>query len=111
MALYSVVLIWSVRFLRNHPESEWRIPIAVAPVGPIAFVLANGVHQLRELDELQRRQCHEAATFAYSTMIVGSITYGFLQNVGFPQVNWMFVGVLLMALFGVGRLLFWWKYS
>ena len=44
-------------------------------------------------------------------MIVGSITYGFLQNVGFPQINWMFVGVLLMALFGAGRLLFWWKYS
>jgi hypothetical protein len=74
-------------------------------------VVANGVQQLRELDELQRRQCYEAATFAYSTMAVGSIAYGFLQNVGFPQVNWMFVGVLLLALFGVGRLLFWWKYS
>ena len=38
MAPYSVVLIWSVRFLKKHPESEWRIPIALAPVAPIAFV-------------------------------------------------------------------------
>ncbi len=43
-------------------------------------------------------------------MVVGSIAYGFLQNVGFPHVNWMFVGVFLMALFGVGRVLSWWKY-
>jgi hypothetical protein len=78
---------------------------------PLSLSFGERRSPIGELDELQRRQCHEAATFAYSTMIVGSITYGFLQNVGFPQINWMFVGVLLMALFGAGRLLFWWKYS
>jgi hypothetical protein len=110
MALYAVVLLWSVRFLRAHPESEWRIPIALAPVAPIALVVANGIRQVRELDELQKRQYLEAAAFAYPTMVVGSIAYGFLQNVGFPNVNWMFVGVFLMALFGVGRAVSWWKY-
>ncbi len=84
--------------------------IAIAPVAPIAFVVANGIRRVRELDELQRRQYLEAAAFAYPTMVVGSITYGFLQDVGFPAVNWMFVGVFLMALFGVGRVLSWLKY-
>jgi hypothetical protein len=110
MALYAMVLIWSVRFLKTHPQSEWRIAVALAPVVPIAFVVANGIRRVRELDELQRRQYLEAAAFAYPTMVVGSIAYGFLQNVGFPHVNWMFVGVFLMALFGVGRVLSWWKY-
>jgi len=110
MALYAIVLIGSVRFLKTHPQSGWRVAIALAPVAPIAFVVANGIRRVRELDELQRRQYLEAAAFAYPTMVVGSIAYGFLQNVGFPHVNWMFVGVFLMALFGVGRVLSWWKY-
>jgi len=52
----------------------------------------------------------EAAAFAYPAMVILSITYGFLQNVGFPQVNWMFAGVDLMILYGLGQLLSWWRY-
>ena len=35
---------------------------------------------------------------------------GFMQNVGFPAVNWMYVGVAMLLLFGVGRILVWFRY-
>jgi len=43
-------------------------------------------------------------------MVILTITYGFLQNVGFPQVNWMFAGVDLIILYGLGQLMSWWRY-
>jgi len=110
MALYAVVLVASLHFLRAHPVSPWRVPVAVAPVVPIAYVAVNSVRRVRAMDELQRRKHLEAAAFAYPAMVILSITYGFLQNVGFPQVNWMFAGVDLMILFGLGQLLSWWRY-
>src|SRR5947208_9312495 len=107
LALYAMVLIWSVRFLKAHPQSEWRIAVALAPVVPIAFVVADGIRRARELDELQRRQYVEAAAFAYAPMVGGSIAYCSLQNRGFPHGHCVIVGVFLMALFGVGVVLSW----
>lgn len=110
MAVYALVLVASLNFLRAHPESPWRVPVAVAPVLPIAFVVLNTVRRVRAMDELQRRKHLEAAAFAYPAMVILSITYGFLQNVGFPAVNWMFVGVDLIILYGLGQLVAWWRY-
>ena len=110
MAVYALVLIASLNFLKAHPESPWRVPVAVAPVAPIAFVVLNTVRRVRAMDELQRRKHLEAAAFAYPAMVILSITYGFLQNVGFPQVNWMFAGVDLIILYGLGQLVSWWRY-
>ena len=110
MAVYTLALVASLNFLKAHPESPWRVPVAVAPVLPIAFVVLNTVRRVRAMDELQRRKHLEAAAFAYPAMVILSITYGFLQNVGFPAVNWMFVGVDLIILYGLGQLAAWWRY-
>lgn len=110
MMVYALVLIASLNFLRAHPGSAWRVPVAVTPVLPIVFVVLNTVRRVRAMDELQRRKHLEAAAFAYPAMVILSITYGFLQNVGFPQVNWMFAGVDLIILYGLGQLMSWWRY-
>jgi hypothetical protein len=110
MALYAAILIPSVRYLKAHPESPWRVPVALAPVAPVAFVVLKGVQRVRQMDELAQRKYLEAGAFAYPTMIILSITYGFLQNVGFPDVNWMFVGVWMFILFMLGQVLAWFRY-
>src|SRR5262245_5650006 len=101
MALYAAVLIPSCRFVKAHPDSPWRIPVAVAPVAPLAFVVLNGIRRVHQMDELAQRMYLEAGAFAYPTMTVSSITYGFLQNAGLPAVNWMYVGVSMLLLFGL----------
>jgi hypothetical protein len=110
MALYAAVLIPSCQFVKNHPDSPWRVPVAIAPVAPLAFIVLTSVKRVRAMDELAQRKYLEAGAFAYSAMIVLSITYGFLQNVGMPAVNWMYVGVSMFLLFGLGQILSWLRY-
>ena len=110
MALYVAVLVPSLQFLKAHPDSPWRVPVAVAPVVPIAFVVLASIGRVRKMDELAQRKYLEAGAFAYPAMIVLSITYGFLQNVGLPAVNWMYVGVAMFFLFWVGQALAWLRY-
>ena len=110
MLAYAAVLVLSLRFLQAHPESAWKIPIAVAPAVPIAFIVASSVRKVRKLDEFQQRKFLEILAFAYPTMLVGSISYGFLEHAGFAQPNWMYVGVWMFLLFGVGQILAWWRY-
>ena len=110
MAVYAAILIPSCHFLKTHPDSRWRLPVAVAPVLPIAFIVVASIRRVREMDELAQRQYLEAGAFAYPAMIVLSITYGFLQNVGMPAVNWMYVGVWMFVLFGLGQMLAWLRY-
>ena len=110
MAVYAAVLLPSCHFLKTHPDSRWRVPVAVAPVLPIAFIVVASIRRVREMDELAQRKYLEAGAFAYPAMIVLSITYGFLQNVGMPAVNWMYVGVWMFVLFGLGQMLAWLRY-
>lgn len=110
MSIYAALLLPSLQFLKEHPESPWRVPVAIVPVVPIAFIVLNSVGRVRQMDELQKRKYLEAGAFAYPAMIVLSITYGFLQNVGFPAVNWMYVGVAMFLLFGIGQILAWFRY-
>ena len=110
MAVYAVVLVTSLRFLREHPGSPWKIPAALAPAVPIAFVMGAGIQRVRTMDEFQQRMHLEVLAFAYPTVAIGSISYGFLQNAGLPTLNWMYVGVLMIALFGLGRIVWWWRY-
>lgn len=110
MALYAAVLIPSCQFVKNHPDSPWRVPVAIAPVAPLAFIVLTSVKRVRAMDELGQRKYLEAGAFAYPAMIVLSITYGFLQNVGMPAVNWMYVGVSMFLLFGLGQILSWLRY-
>jgi hypothetical protein len=110
MAVYAFVLVTSMRFVHAHPESPWKMAVALSPVVPIAFVVGAGIQRIRGMDEFQQRMHLEVLAFAYPTMVVGSISYGFLQWAGLPAVNWMYVGVCMMILFLLGRIVWWWRY-
>jgi hypothetical protein len=87
MAVYAAILIPSCQYLKAHPGSPWRVPVAVAPVVPIAFVVWASIKRVREMDELAQRKYLEAAA-----------------------VNWMYVGVCMFLLFGLGQMLAWLRY-
>ena len=110
MLVYAAVLITSIRFLQAHPATPWKVPIAAAPAIPIAVLVVSGIRSVRKLDEFQQRQMLEILAFAYPAVIVGTITYGFLERAGFAQPNLMFVGAWMFALFGLGRIVAWWHY-
>ena len=99
---YAIVLSASLSFLKAHPHSSWRILVTLAPVIPIAFCMITVIRGVRRMDEMQKQIQLEALVFAFCTTVLLSISYGFLENVGFPRVNWMWVGVGMIGLWGIG---------
>ena len=101
MLAYAVILPACILFLNAHPDSSWRIPMALVPVIPLVLALIAVIRGIRRLDEMQRRIQLEAVAFAFCAGILGSISYGFLENVGFPPINWMWNGVGMIVLWGL----------
>ncbi len=102
MLAYVVILYVSILFLKAYPDSSWRIPMALVPVIPLVFALIAVIRGIRRMDEMQRRIQFEAVAFAFCAAILGSISYGFLENVGFPPINWIWIGAGMIALWGIG---------
>ncbi len=105
MLAYSIVLVMSLMFLRENPDSPWRIPVTVAPVVPIVFLMLAVIRCVRRMDELRRHIHLEAVIIAYLTTVILCFSYGFLENVGLPSFNTMWIGVAMICLWGIGQLL------
>lgn len=105
MLVYSVVLIVSLTFLGENPDSSWRIPVTVAPVIPIIFVMLAVIRGVRRMDEMRRHIHLEAVIIAFLATVILCFSYGFLENLGFPSFNTMWVGVAMICLWGIGQLL------
>ena len=99
---YAIVLGASLSFLKAHPESSWRIAITLAPVFPIAFLMIAVIRGVRRMDEMHKQIQLEGLVFAFCATVLLSISYGFLENIGFPSVNGMFVGCGMVGLWGIG---------
>jgi hypothetical protein len=105
LVLYAIVLFVSIRALAGAPSVWWRIPVAVAPMLPALLVLRAVMRAFTSLDELQRRIQLEALAFGFAASAVLTFTYGFLQGVGFPQVNWTLVWPVMGSMWVLGLLI------
>lgn len=102
MAAYVIVLLGSIFIIQNNPDAPWRIPLALAPVIPTVFALAAFLHFLRQMDELQRKIQLEGIGLSFGATAILTFAYGFLENVGFPQISLIWVLPLMVALWGLG---------
>jgi hypothetical protein len=110
MAMYTIVLFVSMWLLPKIPLSPWRIPVALLPAVPLIFVVWSAIHFIRKMDELQKFIHLEAVTFSFLVTTVVTLTYGFLENAGLPQVSVLYVPILMCVLWGVGAGFASWKY-
>lgn len=102
LASYAVLLIGSIIFIKHYPESIWRYPIALLPVLPAIGMVWAFMQFLRKIDELQRRIQLEALGFSFAGTALITFSYGFLQNVGLPDVSWIFVWPIMGVLWSIG---------
>ncbi len=109
-AAYLALTYASVRWLHRQPATPWRYLIAVLPVLPIFLMPALVIEFLRNLEELQRRIQLEALGFAFAATALSTLTYGFLQNAGLPQLNWIWVWPVMAGFWTVGLLVAKWRY-
>lgn len=102
---YLAVLYLSVAFIRSHPFTPWRLPIAVSPVIPALYAVVAFARYLGSMDELQRHIQLEAMAFAFGGTAIGTFGYGFLERVGLPHLNWLYVWPFMVLFWGIGLLL------
>src|SRR5947209_387056 len=103
MVAYVVLLPASILVLQAGPATAWwRIPIALVPVVPAAFMLLAFMRFFARLDELQRRIHLEGLAFGFGATALLTFSYGFLEGVGFPQISWVFIFPLMIALWSLG---------
>lgn len=93
MVLYAAVLYASIHALKTgHFSPLFRDLIAVTPAFPVFGVVASVIQFMLSIDELQRQIHLEALAIAAGVTAALSITYNFLEGVGFPhsQIWWAF---------------------
>ncbi len=103
MATYVVVVIVSITLINLSPSTAWwRIPLALLPIIPAIFGILAYMHFVSRMDELQRRIQFEGIAFGFGVAGILTFSYGFLENVGLPHINLLWVFPLMIALWGIG---------
>jgi hypothetical protein len=99
---YVLVLVVSVQLMRGLGESPWKILAALLPIIPIAMGLVTFLHFFKKMDELQKRIQLDALAFSFGATGLLTFTYGLLQNAGLPQISFIAVFPIMLALWGLG---------
>ena len=102
MLVYSLVLVIAVSIVNRIGDSPWRFPVILLPVIPLLVALWAFLRYLRQLDELQRRIQFEGFAFSLGMTAFVTVTLGFLERVGFPQIGMIWVAPMLIAFWGIG---------
>jgi cadmium resistance protein CadD (predicted permease) len=100
--LYAAVLFLTVWLLGALGDSPWRLVVTLLPLIPIGLALLVFMGQFGQMDELQQRIQLQALAFSFFTSGMLTFSYGLLQNVGLPQVSFIAVFPLMIALWGLG---------
>jgi hypothetical protein len=107
---FLVTLFVSQWLLDQELEKSYQVLVAIAPSIPGALLVFSIGSAIAQLDELQRRIQLEGIGIAFGASVIIFLSYALLVEVGIPQVNWMFVPLLMVLLWGIGKLWTMWKY-
>ncbi len=103
-------LFLSQWLLDQELERPYQVLAAVLPALPGAFLAYSIGSAIAQLDELQRRIQLEAIGIGFGASLIFTLTYALLVQSGIPQVSWMFVPLLLVLMWGLGKLWTVWEY-
>ena len=101
---FLMILVGSVTVVQGNGTLAWRYLIAAAPAVPGGIVIWLFVRALSRLDEVQKRVQVQALGFSLAATALGTFGYGFLESIGWPQMNGTLVLPLMALLWGVGMI-------
>jgi hypothetical protein len=102
MGIYAAVVVVSIYWLHSNPPAPWKYLIAVLPILPALYVPVAAARFFSAMDELQRRIQLEGLAFGFVGAAVLTLSYGFLENAGLPQLNWVWVWPVMATCWIVG---------
>lgn len=101
MALYAGALFFSISFLLASPESPWKVWVSLLPVLPVLLTTVVVIRALGQLDELQQRIQLQGFATSFAVVGLATFSYGFLENVGFPHIPYVWVFPFMIATWGL----------
>jgi hypothetical protein len=108
--LYGAALVVSLRWLQAGVEGPLKYVAALLPVVPALGIPWVVLRYVQAMDELQQRMQLESLTFGFVAAAIATFTYGFLQNAGLPEVNWVWVVPVMCVCWVAGQLFARWRY-
>lgn len=104
--LYGAVLFVVNSYLsKTGTDGMLPVVLAVLPILPVVYFARAILVFSQSWDELQRRIAFEAGVVALIVVGLGTFTYGFLEGVGFPRLDTIWIMPLLIASQGVAQLI------
>jgi hypothetical protein len=88
----------SIMLLKQTSATALRYLIAILPMLPLIFAFRSFLHQLAHMDELQQRIQLQAIGFATGATGMITLTYGYLENAGLPQLSMIWIFPLICLL-------------
>lgn len=105
--LYIAVTAASVGILKYYVLDGLglRTLIALAPMVPVFWIGNNIVKYTRQQDELQQRIQLDAVVFSAVVTALLTSAYGFMEGVGYPELDTVWIMPMLAVFWVVGQIL------
>lgn len=83
--------------------------VQVLTVGGV-LLLALALYDMWRSDELERRLYHVAATTSFMGTGLVTLVYGLMQWMGWPELSWSFVFLVMIGFYCAGWWIAWFRY-
>jgi hypothetical protein len=106
LLVYLGLTFLSVELLHHAGIGEpWRSMVGLVPMAGAVWCCWAVLRQLHRLDEMQLRLQLEGLAVAFAGTALLSVSYGFLESVGYPRLSMFYVWPLMAVLWQIGLLL------
>ena len=101
LAIYVAVLFGSLTLARGVDPGVARTALLLTPLVPVVLAVWAIARQFRRMDEFVRLQSLESVAIAAAVTAGWTLTYGFLENAGFPRLSMFWVWPIMGAVWGL----------
>ena len=105
LILYIGVLVISATWLEANSDSPWRFAIVLTPMIPGIWIAIGIFRAIQKLDEMERLVLMEGIVVSFIVTLLLMLTLGLLQSVGFPLVNGIYIGFLMILIWFIAKLI------
>ena len=99
--LYALVLVLVHRFGFPMHKGIGRTLLLVSPTLPFLLIVWAVVRQFRRMDEYGRLILLESIAMAFGVTAGWVVTYGFMENAGYPRLSMFTVWMVMMSAWAV----------
>jgi hypothetical protein len=101
LAIYVAVLFGSLTLAKGFDAGAARTLLLLSPLVPVVLAVWAIARQFRRMDEFVRLRSLESVAIAAAVTAGWTLTYGFLENAGFPKLSMFWVWPVMGLVWGL----------